>query len=827
MGESAKRTILLVEDEAIIAMHEKRVLEKLGYSVRLAHSAEQALAQFASGPRIDLVLMDINLGRGMDGTEVARRLLDSRDVPIIFLSSHTEQDVVERTESISSYGYIVKNSGDTVLNASIKMAFKLFEAKSGLVETNRKLEATLDALPDIFVELDANGVIHDFHCPDDFLTFPAGSRVVGMHVEDVLPPEVSDTVLAAIDEAAEHGISRGRGYRMSTQTVARSFKISVSPVESPEHNRRFILISRDVTAQDRIEEELQASKLYAESLLNVAAEMVMVTDLEGSITLLNDSGHRLLGYEPGELIGKNWIETSLPAELKGEIRSFLEDLLNSHDDILVPHQNYALCKNGQKKLIYWRNTVLRDPRGRVIGILSSGEDVSETRRLETLYRTMIDASPDNISLTDLQGRLLMYSPKARTMFGFKEDENRIGSPVTDFLVPEDRQRAVDSMMRMLRGESRGAEEYRGQRVDGSLIDLEINGEIIRDAYGVPEQVLYVVRDVTRRNRLVGTYKMLFDLSPIGIALFDFESVSFLDLNPELERMLGYSREELLGSSYLSLVPLEDRDDVAQRISRDRLSPNEPYMQELVRRDGSRLPVSVTATVFFDVEGRKVAWGLLEDVRERLEAERKVGALLAEKDLVLKEVHHRIKNNFTVIKSILGMQSQAAPDERSAEAFRSTEGRVHSMALLYEKLYETAGFVEAPVHDYISSLTDEIVASFPNGSIVHVEADIDDFNLDARRLQPLGILINELVTNSMKYAFTGREAGRLSVSVKRAANQVLVSVADDGVGMPEGPVSGTSPGFGLTLVSVLASQLGGKLRFERNGGTRALFEFDIS
>jgi CheY-like chemotaxis protein len=128
MNEPSQKTILLVEDEFLIAMNEQMTLERAGYRVVLAGSGDKAIQAVRTNPAIDLILMDIDLGSGMDGTEAARIILQERDLPLVFLSSHTEPEVVEKTEKITAYGYIVKHSGDTVLLASIKMAFKLFEA---------------------------------------------------------------------------------------------------------------------------------------------------------------------------------------------------------------------------------------------------------------------------------------------------------------------------------------------------------------------------------------------------------------------------------------------------------------------------------------------------------------------------------------------------------------------------------------------------------------------------------------------------------------------------------------------------------------------------
>ncbi len=131
MAEPVK-TILLVEDEAIIAIDEARSIGELGYRVVTASSGEAAVRIALGEETVDLILMDIDLGRGMDGTDAAREILNVRAIPVVFLSSHTEKEIVEKTEKITSYGYVVKNSGITVLDASLKMAFRLFEVNGKL-----------------------------------------------------------------------------------------------------------------------------------------------------------------------------------------------------------------------------------------------------------------------------------------------------------------------------------------------------------------------------------------------------------------------------------------------------------------------------------------------------------------------------------------------------------------------------------------------------------------------------------------------------------------------------------------------------------------------
>ena len=146
MNENSKKTILLVEDEVLLAMTGKMQLEKYGYFVRTVTTGEKAVEAVETSSDIELILMDINLGTGIDGTQAAELILQDHNIPVVFLSSHTEPEVVEKTEKITSYGYVVKNSSITVLDASIKMAFKLFDASTKEKEKEAALRESAEMM---------------------------------------------------------------------------------------------------------------------------------------------------------------------------------------------------------------------------------------------------------------------------------------------------------------------------------------------------------------------------------------------------------------------------------------------------------------------------------------------------------------------------------------------------------------------------------------------------------------------------------------------------------------------------------------------------------
>jgi two-component sensor histidine kinase len=218
------------------------------------------------------------------------------------------------------------------------------------------------------------------------------------------------------------------------------------------------------------------------------------------------------------------------------------------------------------------------------------------------------------------------------------------------------------------------------------------------------------------------------------------------------------------------------------------------------------------TIDSDITGRKIA-------------EEKIKNLLAEKELILKEVHHRIKNNMATVKGLFTLQANTLKNPEAIAALKDAGSRVQSMEVLYDKLYQSIGSEQVTVKNYLPSLVNEIVRNFPGSTKVKVETSIADFVINARTLQPLGIIINELLTNIMKYAFIGRSSGVITVSAAVKDNSVSLAIQDNGIGIPETVDFENSTGFGLRLVSMLTKQIAGTLRIEHENGTRIILEFE--
>jgi two-component sensor histidine kinase len=174
----------------------------------------------------------------------------------------------------------------------------------------------------------------------------------------------------------------------------------------------------------------------------------------------------------------------------------------------------------------------------------------------------------------------------------------------------------------------------------------------------------------------------------------------------------------------------------------------------------------------------------------------IKTLLEEKELMLKEVHHRIKNNMNTIYGLLILQAGTVKEVSAKTALEEAGNRVQSMMLLYEKIYSATDYREISVALHLPALIDEILANFPDSESVKVEKFIENFVLEIRYLLPLGIILNELLTNIMKYAFTGHENVIITISVSRENGQVTLVVGDNGNGIPESIDFENTTGFGL-------------------------------
>jgi len=351
------------------------------------------------------------------------------------------------------------------------------------------------------------------------------------------------------------------------------------------------------------------------------------------------------------------------------------------------------------------------------------------------------------------------------------------------------------------------------------------------------------------------YFELYDLAPVGYITIS-ENGIIHDANLTAATLLGATRGDLVNHPITQFFLAEDKD-IYYQYRRNLIVKNVEHSESLTGsvQDDTAIQkrsqaekgrvcelrmVKKNKTIFWvqleSVVTSNVGCGLLcriviTDISERKHAEEIINKLLAEKELILKEVHHRIKNNMSTISAFLSLQANISDNKVISQALNDADNRVRSMMVLYDKLYQSSNYSELSVKEYLIDMTRQIVKNFSNSSSVAIIHDIEDIVLDVAKMQPLGVIINELLTNIMKYAFINRADGLITVSIKLITSElnhdfVRVVIQDNGNGIPDTVDFDNSTGFGLTLVKLLTDQLCGVIRIERSDGTKIILEFDI-
>jgi len=212
--------------------------------------------------------------------------------------------------------------------------------------------------------------------------------------------------------------------------------------------------------------------------------------------------------------------------------------------------------------------------------------------------------------------------------------------------------------------------------------------------------------------------------------------------------------------------------------------------------------------------------------ERQRAEEQIRASLEEKTWLLKEIHHRVKNNLQIVSSLLQLQSRYIEDEEVLDIFRETQNRVKSMALIHERLYRSDDLETIDFDEYTRNLVNHLVRTYRDASRhVEIRREVEDIKLDADTGIPCGLIITELVSNAMKYAFPEGRKGTITITLRRAGERAYVlSVSDDGVGLPEDFDLSSTESLGMQLISTLVDQLDGEVEIDGSQGTRFTITF---
>ncbi len=584
-----------------------------------------------------------------------------------------------------------------------------------------------------------------------------------------------------------------------------------------------------------IEQALRKSEERFRRVVESALSAMVMIRPTGQIELVNAQTERLFGYSRGELIGQS-VEILVPERFRGrhpELRGmFFSDLkprpMGDGLDL------YGLRKDGSEFPLEIGLNPIETDDGPMV--LSTIIDLSARRRMEERFRLVVEAAPSAMVMVRATGQIEMVNAEAERIFGYPREE-LVGQPVA-MLVPQrfrdDHAVHCEKFFTQPRQRQMGAgQAFSAVRKDGSEFPVEIGLNPIETEDGL--MILSVVVDISERAnaaralaRSEAEFRASFEGSAVGKILADPETRRILRANRVVARMLGYMPEELVGRCCPEFVWHEDRAADAAGHKRLLSGEHDTITQEkrYIRLDGSPFWARVSATLvrppgsgdrpiviksIEDIDTQYKGEIALREAKQELEkvVEERTNAL-NQRDLLLREVYHRVKNNLQLVDSLMMMQGRKIDDPRAKEALLSLRGRIFALGLVHQQLMGSADLKTFDVVPFLDDLSKNILeGGGTSGVNISVDACRLDVGLDFA--VPLGLLVTELVTNSLKHAFPHGK-GTISVVLRNDVDgRLVLVVSDDGVGPSESFAFGkTGPGLGTRIITNLVGQLDGTM-----------------
>jgi PAS domain S-box-containing protein len=453
------------------------------------------------------------------------------------------------------------------------------------------------------------------------------------------------------------------------------------------------------------------------------------------------------------------------------------------------------------------------------GVVERKRTEEALRISEQSYRDIFEHAPFGICHSTREGKLLTANPGLARILKYDSTEELLEtvnrSRIQDVLFADPPRRGA-MIERIFAADSWQVFENRYRCRDGSIVTCEVHSRRILDEGGDNNEFESFLENITYRleaeNALRESeekFRVLAETAPTAIVVYQGDH--FVYVNPAAVRLFGYSETELLGMKFWEWAHPEHHEMIMSRgIARQRgESVPKQYEHKFVARSGEQGWVVVSAGRI-EYQGKPAGIATFVDITESKRTEERLQASLAEKVVLLKEIHHRVKNNLQIVSSLLDLQSDYIHEEDSRKFIRESQDRIRSMALVHEQLYRSEDLSLIDFACYVDDLVKSLFCSaVVDQNRIRMEVDVRDIELGIDEAIPCGLIVNELVSNAIKHAFPGNRSGCVSIQgALDGEGYVCLTVADNGVGLPRDYDVSTSESLGLQIVSLLSKQLRG-------------------
>ncbi|MEG4055225.1 MULTISPECIES: PAS domain S-box protein [unclassified Microcoleus] len=594
-------------------------------------------------------------------------------------------------------------------------------------------------------------------------------------------------------------------------------------------------VQRDISDRKQAEATLRDSEERFRATVEQAAVGITHPDQTGRYLRVNQKFCEIVGYSASELLSRTWMDVTYPEDIDADLEQNKKLFAGEIDSFKM--EKRLLHKDGT---VVWVNitvSLIQEPLSGAIYNVVVTEDIGDRKKTEAAlkeseerFRQLAENIESVFWMVNVQPQEIIYiSPAYEKIWGRSSaDLYAYGRFFADSLHPEDRERVIANLTRQIQSEDEI--EYRIVRPDGKTRWIRDRAFPIKNQSGKVYRIVGIAVDISAGKQAEKTireseerFRQLAENIQDSVWLMSAEFTDLLYLSPAYEQIWGRSREELYAEplKMMEWVHPEDKHLLEEAMGRVLQGESTNTEYRIFLPDGTIRWVCDRAFPIYDESGQiyRIA-GIGEDISDRKLTEARIQAALREKEVLIKEIHHRVKNNMQVISSLLQLQAQYIEDESTLALFEESQTRIHSMALIHEQLYQSEHLDRIDLPPYVENLVANLYQSFGCGNTaIQFNLNLDPIYLNIETAIPCGLIINELVSNSLKYAFSQSLTGEINIKFNELSSQQLqLIIQDNGSGFPAGFDVDNTETLGLRLVRMLSCQLEASIAIDSQCGT---------
>lgn len=839
----AEFKVLIVEDESITALQLKKKILSWGFDVvGIAAYGEEAIKK-ALETNPDIILMDIVLKGKMDGIGAAERIKNDLTIPIIYLTAFTDKDTMERAKFTEPANYILKPFDDNELRFALEMSEYKLKVREKLEQTQKYLDLITNHMVDSVGQVDAKGVFLYVSPSVKKILGYKPEQMVGKTIFDFIHHEDMEESLKLFEKCVRE--SKPQKVRNRFRDINGGYlwieTVGMPLFDSKGNLESAVFSSRNIEDQVKVEEELKSALNYSRNLIEASLDPMVTISENGEIMDVNRASEDAIGLCRKELIGTDFSQYFTDSEkaMRGYQKTLFYGSLKDYS-LTIRHVS------GRTTDVSFNATVYRSPEGEVEGVFAAARNITKLKNAnkalklsERHFRSLIENALDVILVLNQEGDVTYASPSVHSVFGYKVHEF-LGFNIFDFIHPHDAENLSQIFEYKLKNcKSSHDFEIRSQHEDGSWIICQMVAQNLLDDPAVGGYVLNI-RDITprkvaerARNDLQEMYSTLIKASPDGIIATDLKG-NITHMSEKALLMLGW--EEKINFKKEAIFDVIDPQEHELFLKNMKIVSEQGALHNIEHRlynkEGSVFVAEMNIVLSNDSKGIPKGYiATLRDITYRKKMENQIKSSLKEKEILLKELHHRVKNNMQIISSLIGLQSEQVEDRKTRCMFEDSKNRIKSMAIIHENLY-TSDIGEVDFSQYVLSLVQTLEKSYnPQKKDICVDINVENVVNDIDQSITCGLILNELISNSYKYAFPDEdyietvEKPKIAIKVHSNGANKVIHVQDNGVGIPHDLDFKNTESLGLQIVCTLVAQLGGTIELDNSQGTNFLIEFN--